>query len=446
MNQSADKASPACTTRIAVAIAVIGGLLAFALRLYYVLHAQVLQPVNQAHVTGDAVDYYRYAWNMVHHGVFSSTRPESAQVIANSFRDPGYPALLALWMLVFPDFDQWYGVVLVTQAVLGALTVSLLVLTARRWLPAWALAMAAVGMAIWPHCLTMPSFLLSENLFAPLCAAAALLSAEAASRRTTASWAVAGFAWSLAGLTNAVVLPVAAVAGVVLLWRRLESKRCVIALVAASLALPVAWGVRSTLIPASTTSGSRVIMNFVQGSWPSYHDDYQRSAQGSINAILALAIEGNEMQALTDHPREGLRMIWQRMSDDPGKYLRWYLSKPALLWGWDIRIGQGDIYVYPTKQSPLKAGGSLEWLEILCYILNPVVGILALVGALFACLSRRPRADALIVALTPLFATVVYAVLQSEPRYSVALRGFELLLAAYAVTVASRWIRTKTAK
>lgn len=439
----ASKLHAETSSRVALWIAVTGGALALILRLYYVLHAQVLQPVNQPHVTGDAVDYYRYAWNMVHHGVFSSSSPESLQVIANSFRDPGYPTLLALWMLVFPDFDRWYGVVLLTQALLGALTVVLMVMATRRWLPAWALAAAAVGMAIWPHCLAMPSFLLSENLLAPLSAGAALLSAEAASRRIAASWGGAGFAWSLAGMTNAVMLPVATVIGVVLLLRRLESRQCIMALILASLVLPAAWGVRSMTIPSPRTSGSRVVMNFVQGSWPSYHDDYQLSAQGSVEAILALAVEGNEMQELTDHPREGMRAILQRMGGDPGKYLRWYLSKPALLWSWDIRIGQGDIYVYPTKMSPLKAGGSLEWIEILCFILNPLIGVLALIGAACACLSRRPRPDLLVVALVPLFVTAVYTTLQSEPRYSVAFRGFEIVLAAYAMTVAHRWVRER---
>ena len=432
--------------RLALWIAAIGALIALALRAYYVLHAHVLQPVDQPRVSGDAVEYYRYAWNMVHHGVFASSRPGSTEVVANSFRDPGYPALLALGMLIFPDFEPWYGAMLLTQATLGALTVFLLVLTARRWLPMWALAMAAVAMAIWPHCVTIPSFLLSENLFAPLCAAAALATAEAAHRRTTASWCIAGFFWSLAALTNAVMIPVAAVIGVILALRRMETRRCVLAFVLASLVLPAAWGVRSTLIPASSTSGSRIVMNLVQGSWPSYHDDYQRAAQGSVDSIIALAAEGVEMQALSKNLGEGMRMIGQRMGEDPGKYLRWYLSKPALLWSWDIRIGQGDIYVYPTRDSPFKPGGLLVPLEILCFILNPLIGVLALAGAAFACLARRARADLMAFALAPLFATAVYTVLQSEPRYSIALRGFEFSLAAYAIAASTRWVRARTLK
>jgi hypothetical protein len=434
------------STRTAFLIALLGGLLALVLRVYYVLHANVLQPVDQAHVSGDAVDYYRYAWNMVHHGVFSTSRPGSTDVIANSFRDPGYPAFLALWMLAFPDFTRWYGATLVTQAVLGAVTVSLLVLAARRSMPAWGLGVAAVAMAIWPHCIALPSFLLSENLFAPLCAAAALATVEAIHRRTLASWGIAGFVWSLAGMTNAVILPLAAVLGLILAWRRMETRSCLIAFVVASLVLPGAWGLRSALIPATTTSGSRIVMNFVQGSWPSYHSDYQRSAWGNPDATLALLEESNEMQAFGKSPLDGLQMIAARMSENPWSFVFWYLSKPALLWSWDIRIGQGDIYVYPTRNSPLKPGGALVPIEVACFILNPVIGVLALLGAGLACFETKRRAYPLVFAVAPLFATAVYTVLQSEPRYSIALRGFELLLATYFVVGASRWVRTKTVK
>jgi hypothetical protein len=425
--------------RLALLIALAMGVIALVLRWYYVTHAQVLQPVDEPNVTGDAVDYYRYAWNLVHHATFSSTLPGSSNVVPNSFRDPGYPTLMAAWMLAFPRFEAWYAAMLLTQAALGAATVSILVIAARRWLSATGLAGAGLLMAIWPHSVTLPSFLLSENLFAFLCAAALLLSVEAFARDRRWMVAVAGMAWSLAALTNAVMLPFGVVLGVALWLLKLIPPRMALIFILTTVAFPLAWGARSLLIPPSATSTGRAIMNLVQGSWPNYHADYQSAAKGDPRASAELHAMDDEMLAMHDDKSEGLGRVVGRISAEPLRYLGWYISKPALLWSWDIRIGQGDVYVYPTRNSPLKPGGALVALEVICFILNPLVAALALLGSLLALFRRPQRSDLLATALAPLFATAVYAVLQSEPRYSIPFRGFELLLAAYAVAWLSRW-------
>lgn len=129
-------------------------LFALALRGYYLTTAMVYEPIR-----GDAVQYHAYAWNLLHHGVFSMAAPGSAQVLGDSFRDPGYPAFLALGMGLFGEFDAWYPAVLLAQGLLGALTVVLLMLAARGWLADRWLVGAGVLMAVWPHSITITSFL-----------------------------------------------------------------------------------------------------------------------------------------------------------------------------------------------------------------------------------------------------------------------------------------------
>lgn len=421
----------------------LSGLLAIALRWYFVTHAQVLQPVDELRVTGDAVDYYRYAWNIVHHGMFASTPPGESPVIPNSFRDPGYPLLMAAWMCLFDTFDHWYAAMLMTQALLGGLTVTLLILAARRWLSPVALAVAGFMMAIWPHSIAIPGYLLSETLFGFLCAVAAWVSVEAYVRRRAAWFALSGLAWSVAALTNAILLPFALVLAGVLWLRGAADRRMALALALTSLILPVAWGARSLTIPPSTSSTGRAVMNLVQGSWPEYHDAYQRASRGDTAAAHDLDLMNGEMAALQGHTAKGLSRVGQRIGEAPLRYLGWYLSKPALLWSWDIRIGQGDVYVYPTRNSPLRSGGSLAFLEVLCYVLNPIVGLCAIAGATLALL-RKPS-GMLVLVLPALFATFVYGVLQSEPRYSVPFRGFEILLAAYALNALPVWLKTRKA-
>ena len=92
------------------------GLFAFGFRYYYVIHAEVFQPVYQPNVRADAVEYYAYARNLTQHGVFSKALPGTFPLTRDSYRDPGYPFFLAGWMKVFTQWDNWYAAVLLSQA------------------------------------------------------------------------------------------------------------------------------------------------------------------------------------------------------------------------------------------------------------------------------------------------------------------------------------------
>jgi len=435
------EARPA-TRRTTAIIAACAGLLALALRLYFVTHAQVLQAVNEESVRADAAQYYHYAWNLIHRGVFSSATPSAAIAAPDSFRDPGYPVFLATAMRLTSGFGGFYASVLLAQAVLGAATVTILTAAARYWLPTWGLASAAVLMAIWPHSVSIPAYLLTETLVGLLSAVALLLTAWASRNGKTGTWAVAGAAWSLAGMTNAVLLPLGVVLALFLWLRHKVDRRAMAALALASLVLPIAWGIRSTALPSATSSTNRAITNLVQGSWPSYHDAFQLAQKGNAESIQQLQSMQLEMDSLQQDPSAGLAMMRARMDQRPITYVAWYAWKPALLWAWDIRIGQGDVYIYPTRNSPFFAAGALRPLEALCYVANPAIMVLMFVGMLVALVRSDVPAIASVTAAFVLFVTLVYSVLQSEPRYSVPFRGVEMLLAMSGAAALVGWIRT----
>lgn len=424
---------PAPTTRgAATIIAIAAGLLALVLRAYFVTHAQVLQALDDPAVRSDASQYYHYAWNIVHHGIFSSAAPDATEVLPDSFRDPGYPALLALCLGMTHNFSAFYALVLMLQATLGAATVTLLTMAGRRWLQRGSLALAAVLMAIWPHSVAIPAYVLTETLVGFLCAAALLATPwDGQARRR---WVLTGFLWGLAGMCNAVLLPAGTVLAAGLwLWRRID-RNAALALALGSLCIPLAWGARSAMLPTGATSTSRAITNLVQGSWPTYHDAFQLASQGDIDGIHHLQGMQYEIDLLQKDPTAGLATMYSRMAERPMAHVAWYVWKPALLWAWDIRVGQGDIYVYPTRASPFFSTGPIWPLEATCYIANPLIMGLMAIGILTSL--RRKDAPMLAVASSVLilFVTLVYTALQSEPRYSVPFRGVEMLLAAWGFT------------
>ena len=403
------------------------GLLAFVLRWYYVTHAIVDSPIR-----GDAIEYYSYAWNLLHHGVFSLAKPNAAQVVSDSFRDPGYPLFLAAWIGVLDEFPAWYLSLLIGQAALGALTVVLLMGAARDWLPMRWIAGAGVLMAIWPHSITINGYVLSETLFGFLLALALYVLSVALRRSSTWLMAIGGMVFGMAALTNAVAIPLAPLLAVSLWLLNYVPKRLLATLALAAMLLPFCWMLRNAHV-GGASSGGRAAMNLVQGSWPEYHDSFYRNAMyGDAQARQNLENMSAEYRLVQEHPAQGLGAMARRMSAAPGRYIGWYLSKPVLLWDWSIRVGIGDIYVYPTPYSPFYDKPLLRVIVALCHALNPVLMLFMLTGCIAAWLRRRQAEPMVVVMLaTTMFVTLVYALLQAEPRYSIPFRGIELLLATY---------------
>ncbi|QNK00379.1 ArnT family glycosyltransferase [Dyella telluris] len=410
-------------------------LLALGLRWAYLTQMTVDYPLR-----GDAGQYVSYAWNLAHHGVFSKSTPGGANVVPDSFRDPGYPSLLAGVMLLQNDFVPWYHAVLMLQGLLGALTVALLMGAAHPWLGTKGSVLAGLVMAIWPHSITMSGYLLSETATAFWVALALFLLQRAAERNSRLTMAASGMAIGIAALTNAIMIPFGLLLAAALGWRSRSSRSLVLVLALSSLLLPLGWGVRNAGLHEGESSSGRALLNAVQGSWPEYHSSYIASAMGDPDGLRTQGEIQHEYDTLKASTSAGLQLVSIRVKQDPLRYVAWYAGKPALLWGWSIRIGQGNIYVYPTAHSLLDDQPALRATVSLCRALNPLIMLLALAGMVSVWMKGR-QSPALPLAVTTLVAyvTLVYSLLQAEPRYSIPFRGMELLVAAEAVRQAILW-------
>lgn len=414
--------------RIQWLIVVICSVLAMVLRLYYVNVAIVDHPVR-----GDAVNYYAYAWNLLHNGVFSHVIPGEGPPVADSYRDPGYPALMAAVMRLAGDED-WYPALLGLQAILGAATVFLALALGRRWLSWPWLAGAGVLMAIWPHSITSASYLLTETLcgfFVTL--GTVLASSRAAQYRGVPL--IAGVVLGAAGLTNAILLPFGMIlAGCLAVFRGLPRSSAGLLLLG-SLLLPGAWAVRNATLPVvapapNTTSTDRAIQNFVQGSWPQYHSAWYGRLSGDPEATRAMARIDGEIAAMVADPSGGASAVVRRLASSPLLYSSWYLSKPMLLWGWDIRIGAGDVFIYPVVKSPYLSSPFFMLMAAIAHALNVAMFLAASIFCILVVLRPAMRNDGkLQCAILLLYVTAIYCVLQSEPRYSIPFRPLQLLAA-----------------
>lgn len=418
---------PQADSRPQAWIIIVATVAALALRCWFVATATVDIPVR-----GDAREYVAYATNLVRFHVFSGATG-NMPVLPDSYRDPGYPIFLAPWIASVADTTQRYLMVAYIQAMLGALTVAAYLLMARRWVTAPWLGLAAILLSIWPHSITMPAYLLSETLLGFLVAAGLACLSEGWARRSTSCLIAGGLLFGCAGLTNAVVapfLPLVAASGWLL---RPQLRRQLFLVLIASLLLPSCWLIRNLTIDGSNTnSSSRAMINLVQGSWPEYHDAWHAALRREPAGVAMNARIDKAVSVAVESRQAGLADIGQRIRSRPLYYAGWYVSKPWLLWGWDMRIAAEPLYVFPTRNSPLDARPPAQFAVQAMKAANPWVALAALLGCLLAIVTRHAHLM-ILPALLLLYVTGVYGLFQSEPRYSAPFRGTECVLAVAGV-------------
>ena len=283
-------------------------LLAFAVREHYVLTAIVDNPIR-----GDIREYVSYAWNLVQHDVFGSTMPPNMPV-ADDYRLPGYPWLIALGMQLFPQeptwgvLGGWYPFMQQMQVVLGAASVVLVALLARFWLSAtWSIA-AGLLLALWPHHIAATNTLLSEVVFG-FCLIAALYAFARAWQTKRPIWYVASaLAFGYAYLVNPLILFFPPCLAILLFFH--GARRPAAILLGVFLLPVVAVGVRNASIDAAGRGTDRAALNFVQGSWPDYHVAASRVRLGGIRSQLPFPVRSTQSAPLCDAMRRPGSPAW----------------------------------------------------------------------------------------------------------------------------------------
>lgn len=429
--------------RFGVMLALVA-LLAFAVREHFVLSTIVDNPIR-----GDVREYVAYAWNLVQYGIYGGTMPPDFP-IADDYRAPGYPWLLALGMRLWPQdptwdvLGGWYPFALQLQVVLGTLTAVFAALLARHWLtPAWAIVAGAL-LALWPHHVAATNALLSEVAFGFFLTAGLLAFARAWKTGRALWWAITGLAFGYAYLVNPLVLFFPPCLAGLAWWHHQRGLSLV--LLATFLVPVIGLGVRNAAIESvDRGSGYRATLNFVQGSWPDYHQAAALYRSGDPIAVAITNEINAETAALRADLPTGLARVGTRMLRDPALYTRWYVSKPWLLWGWDIRIGAGGIYFLEVRNSPLDRV-PLRIIVVTYRTLNPLlttIMVFSSVYLMFLGLRRRDLLPASATGALGVYLTLLHVVLQAEPRYANAYRALEAVVVATALGAVWQWLQAK---
>ncbi len=404
--------------------------LALAVRVIAIVASPHFRPIN------DAADFDRYAVSLVTHGTF----PKSQLVLGpTAFRAPLFPlSLAAVYELVgVGDASTRWEAARIFEAILGAVTVALIVAIAvRLWSRRVALTAGGIA-AVYPPLVLVGSSLMSESLYIPLGLGAVLVALHAREPGIRWGWAVgSGVLVGLAALARStdliLVIPVAWLLWTERprwSWRALRAPA--IATLAAALTL-VPWTVRNqavmhTFVPITDESGYALIGTY--NTFAQARTDYPALytpplleaakllplARGRNEAQYSSQLTSRSLDYIGNHPGSVLKTgFWSavRLLNLSGPGLERYIEPT---WGYASGLAVASVYGF--------------W----------VVLALALAGMLSRAARRAPPA----FWLCPLALLVTTVFVVGATRYRVQADPWVVMLAALGAFELGRRLRRR---
>jgi 4-amino-4-deoxy-L-arabinose transferase-like glycosyltransferase len=391
----------------------------------------------------DARDYVMYGYNLANYGVYSRSIEGLARgevPTPDARRSPGYP-LFTVPFFAATDVDSAGEWIKWAQTLLSLVAVLLVFLLARRCLPFWGAWTAALLTALSPHLVNANVYWLTESLFTFQLVLTLWLFTRAMASESPAIWAsLCGLSFAFAYLVRPTVLlfcvPLAAL---VFLHRHPRPWRLVVPAATSGALLCLLW--LFTFAPDGEIGGGgglRISMH--HGMYPDFM--YQDNPR-SHGFPYRYDPRSEEIVASWDSL---LAELERRFTEEPGRHLRWYLlDKPRRLFGWDIVQGRGDTFLYEVEASPYYGMPLFTWSHRLMYSLQaPMMSLMLLAIGLVGVASARrwlPARQLLVpqlVALLLVYFVAIHLPVAPFPRYSIPLRPFCGLLAAWACWITFR--------
>jgi len=423
----------------AVSLVLLGSVLLVALflRVTAVLQTEVVAPIRS-----DAAEYYAYAYNLHHFGVYSHTPtfvdPESADVPRpDDIRTPGYPLFLYPFANELPTAKVVTDITLV-QALLSTVTVLLAYLLLRYFLPfGWAVA-ASFLTAVSPHLVNANVYLLTEGLFTLILVTALLALFRAVRSQRVPMFLFAGLLLGLGALVRPGLQYLAFVFAVYLLAVCGGSLRwkAVAALVLGFVIVVAPWHVRNKL-SVGEFSSSFVMTGFLHhGIYPDFkYKGDDRTLGFPYRYDPESPKIGASLESVTGE-------IVRRFRDDPLRHARWYfLGKPISLWSWHIVQGMGDAFVYEVRQSPYFSNRFFQLSHRVSYQAHGPLLFAGLLTLFYIWFGRRrwwagrdeERRYLRMMTLVLVYFTALHMLGAPFPRYSIPLRPLLYGLAMYGL-------------
>jgi hypothetical protein len=400
-------------------------------------------------IRADAAEYYLYAYNLAKYGVYSRQRPSQIEnyiPVPDAHRTPGYPLFL-LPFAKFPPTLKMVGSIVVTQAIISALTILAAIGCFRSFLTwPWTLC-GALLVAISPHLVAFNINVLSESLFTFFLVLLGWSMSALAQNESRLHALIAGLVLGVSLLIRPTMLYFIAffIPAFFVFFQKKKAWVLAVFLIIGFGVTYGPWVLRNKLInPGKSTLA---IATIHKGMYPNLIYNNDSKTYGFPNRFDPTWDQRRDTPSV-------LKEIFRRFKREPLEYMRWYIiGKPAMFFSWNMIVGMGDVFIYPVSTSPYHHPNTIFGLtHRVMWSLHGLLTVLALVTSMFLwfpiakrMLTEKGLIVARFVSLIMLYFILVHIVGTPLPRYSVPLRpfiyGLSLLGVRLMVAEGSKYIQ-----
>ncbi len=387
----------------------------------------------------DAGEYFAYAYNLRHKGVYSLSKHGIGDlnnpVPADAVRSPGYPLFLYPFVDGLPSFTMIRRIVGV-QTLLSVIGLLLGYILFSSFLPRFLALASCLLLALSPHLIVANSYVLTESLSCFLLIVMGCAMYLLVERPSAYSAALLGIAIALANYVRPwlQLLPI-----LLMVFMRYQlpttksSWKLACWMLLAFLLVCSPWPIRN-LISLGTLSDRTLTECFVRhGIYPDFMFDDRKETYGYPYRF------DPRLNQISSSYSSLAAELQRRFREQPAKHLRWFLvGKPLALWDWNIVQGVGDAFVYPLDNTPYYTD---VWFRFTHQIMRNCHGFLVLlmvIGSLLVWLPReklRIASNSLIMArfvsLILIYFSLFHMLGFPLPRYAIPLRPFMYAMACF---------------
>jgi hypothetical protein len=408
----------------------------------------------------DARQYIIYGYNIAFHQTFSVEYP-SDNPSPDSFRSPGYPLLVALSFIIGGE-NNFYDTLRYMQIFLSALVPLLTYFIGIMFLPFFWSIGAAILVEFNPHLIVMTGYCLTETLFSFLLTAALFTLLYSFIVKKFRYFIISAILWGFAYLTNetSLFIPYLLIVMWLIIARHKPSSlksdsktpfKYGIAFILIFSLFPTGWMIRNAtqLSLEAPKAGNRAIATMSHGAYP---DFFYKTESYKYFPYR----EDPEQPRFGSNLSNFLDILTDRVKERPFKFFIWYFfQKPYYLWSWHILQGQGDIFVYPVKESLFSISKFAAITKNIFWIFHPLFLCINFVGTIFIFFHIKKlkitdiKAEGLILIslfIIFIYYTFLYVIFAPWPRYSVPLRPFFYLYSIGLLNLCSTAVGSRNFK
>lgn len=407
------------------------------LRLNVTLHTTVLAPLR-----ADAGEYFSYAYNLEHHGVYSRQltflTPGLKQPIQpDAMRSPGYSLFLLPFAASEPTNKTILDITLM-QAFLGILMVPMAYLLGAPILSGGWRLLPPLLVAISPQLVLAGTFVLSETLFTFLFLLVLIAIQQLFINPQKLRWGIVGGALlAAAALTRPTVqylLPLIALC-IYLMVPASNRLKQMAGMIGGFFLVFGPWLIRNYFALGILSDPTLSVSTILHGHYPNF------MYQGNLESLgypyrfdPDVAIIGSNLGSV-------LSEILRLFITEPLTYLRWYLiGKPLAFFSWGDVASTNEIFTYPTLQSPYLTNSWFTTLKDLMRMTHAIWMLLGLVAAGICWKNGLIQIGKMISVVRVFSVVVLYFVVVHMAgfpiaRYCIPLLPVMFILAAFALSM-----------